>query len=82
MTPEQKQEQDRELANADTARIFHLHAIEHHERALQFHREAIKFHGLGDISNAAQNALLALTHTQHAGEHALSANQHYVRPAA
>jgi hypothetical protein len=80
MTPEQEVEQDREVANSHTARVFHLHAIAHHEQALKFHREAVKFHGLGDIGSAAQNALLALTHTRQASKHTLAAHRKYLHP--
>ena len=77
MTNEEMAEQDRELTNAQTARLFHLHAIEQHEKALEYHREAVRFHGLNDLTNAMKNALLAQTHTLHATEHTAAATKRY-----
>jgi hypothetical protein len=69
--------QSREIVNAETARQFHLHAIEHLEKALAFHLDAVGNHAHGDYSLAARNAALAQTHMQHASEHTACATKHY-----
>ena len=69
--------QSREIVNAETARQFHLHAIEHLEKALAFHRDAVGNHAQGEYALAARNAALAQTHMQHASEHTASATKHY-----
>jgi hypothetical protein len=69
--------QSREIVNAETARQFHLHAIEHLEKALAFHREAVGNHDQGDYTQAARSAALAQTHLEHASEHTASATKHY-----
>lgn len=69
--------QDRETVNAQTARQFHLNAIEHLEKALAFHREAVGNHDAGDFTQAAANTTLAQTHVQHASEHTACVNKHY-----
>jgi hypothetical protein len=69
--------QSREIVNAQTARQFHLHAIEHLEKALEFHREAVGYHDQGDYTRAAHNATLAQTQVQHASEHSASVTKHY-----
>ena len=69
--------QDREIVNAQTARQFHLNAIEHLEKALTFHRDAVGNHEQGDYAQAARNATLAQVHVQHASEHTDSVTRHY-----
>lgn len=69
--------QDRETVNAQTARQFHLNAIDHLEKALAFHRIAVGNHDLGDFTTAAHNTTLAQTHVGHASEHTAGATKHY-----
>jgi hypothetical protein len=69
--------QSRAIVNAQTARQFHLHAIEHLEKALAFHRDAVGNHDQGDYSQAARSAALAQTHLQYASEHTAGATKHY-----
>ncbi len=67
----------RQTIDAQTARQFHLNAIDHLEKALAFHREAVSNHSLGDFTNAAHNTTLAQTHVGHASEHTACAAKHY-----
>ena len=69
--------QSREIVNAQTARLFHNHAIEHLEKALAYHRAAIGNHDQGDFERASHNALLAQTQQQHASEHTTCVTKHY-----
>jgi hypothetical protein len=69
--------QSREIVNAQTARQFHLNAINHLEKALAFHRQAVANHDQGDFATAAQNATLAQAHVVHASEHTACATKHY-----
>jgi hypothetical protein len=69
--------QDREIVNAQTARQFHLNAIDHLEEALALHREAIGNHAQDDFTAAAKNTLLAQVHVGHASEHTAGATKHY-----
>jgi hypothetical protein len=69
--------QSREIVNAQTARQFHIHAIEHLEKALSFHRAAIGNHDQGDYERASHNALLAQTQQRHASEHTTCVTKHY-----
>jgi hypothetical protein len=77
MDHEQSALQDREIVNAETARQFHINAIDHLEKALAFHREAVGNHAQGDFTAAAKNALLAQAHVGHASEHTTGATKHY-----
>jgi hypothetical protein len=77
MNDEQSVVQDREIINAQTARQFHLNAIEHLEKALAFHREAVGNHAQNDFTAAAKNTLLAQVHVVHASEHTAGATRHY-----
>jgi hypothetical protein len=63
MSDDQSAEHEQKIATAQTARLFHLHAIEQHEEALKYHRDAAKYHSLGDVANAEKNALLAQAYT-------------------
>jgi hypothetical protein len=69
--------QDREIVNAETARQFHVNAIEHLEKALALHREAVGNHAQGDYRQAAHNTTLAQAQLQHASEHTDCATVHY-----
>ncbi|MFZ4482238.1 MAG: hypothetical protein ACOYNZ_20360 [Rhodoferax sp.] len=69
--------QDREIVNAQTARQFHLNAIDHLEKALTFHRDAVASHDLGDFTTAGKSTVLAQTHVGHASEHTALATKHY-----
>jgi hypothetical protein len=69
--------QDREIVNAQTARQFHLNAIDHLEKALALHRKAVGNHDQGDLTSAAQNNTLAQAHMGFAGEHTEWAHKHY-----
>jgi hypothetical protein len=69
--------QDREIVNAQTARQFHLNAIEHLEKALALHRKAVGNHDGGDYKTAAQNTTLAQAHVGSASEHTMYATKHY-----
>jgi hypothetical protein len=69
--------QDREIVNAETARQFHLNAIEHLEKALAFHSKAVGNHDLGDFTTAAQNTALAQAHIGYASDHSGCATKHY-----
>jgi hypothetical protein len=77
MTHLQDALQSREIVNAQTARQFHLHSIEHLEKALAFHRACVGNHDHGDYERASHNAQMALTHLQSASEHTASATKHY-----
>jgi hypothetical protein len=77
MNHQQSALQDREIVKAQTARQFHLNAIEHLEKALAFHREAVSNHDQGDFTTAAKNTKLAQAHVGHAGEHTAGATRHY-----
>jgi hypothetical protein len=77
MNHQQSALQDREIVNAQTARQFHLHAIEHLEKALAFHREAVGNHAQFDFTAAAKNTLLAQVHMGHASEHTAGVTKHY-----
>jgi hypothetical protein len=70
-------EQDREIVNAQTARQFHLNAIDHLEKALALHRKAMDNHDQGDFTASAQHAKLAQVHIGHASEHTSGASKHY-----
>jgi hypothetical protein len=77
MDHQQAASQDRQTVNAQTARQFHLHAIDHLEKALAFHREAVGNHDQGDFTTAAQNTTIAQAHVGHASEHTACATKHY-----
>ncbi len=69
--------QDREIVNAQTARQFHLNAINHLQKALASHREAVDSHDQGDFAKAAQNATQAQVHLSNASTQTASATKHY-----
>lgn len=69
--------QDRDTVNAQTARQFHLNAIDHLEKALAFQRETMGNHDQGDFTTAAQNTALAQAHVGQASEHTACATKHY-----
>jgi hypothetical protein len=77
MNHQQAALQDREIINAQTARQFHLNAIEHLEKAMALHRKAVGNHDQGDFATAAQNTALAQAHVGSASEHTVCATKHY-----
>jgi hypothetical protein len=77
MSHKQSALQDREIVNAQTARQFHLNAIDHLEKALAFHREAVDNHAQDDFAAAAKNTLLAQVHVGNASENTAGATKHY-----